>query len=49
MLESAGVGVVPGEAFGAPGYIRISLARPRKELVAGISKIAAFLAREVRK
>lgn len=35
LLEQAKVAVVPGEAFGAPGHIRISFARPMAELEEG--------------
>ena len=45
MLEEARVAVVPGEAFGGPGHIRISFARPMSELQDGARRIAAFLAR----
>ena len=45
MLEEARVAVVPGEAFGGPGHIRISFARPLDELQDGARRIAAFLAR----
>jgi aspartate/methionine/tyrosine aminotransferase len=37
--------VVPGEAFGGPGHIRISFARPIDELEEGARRIAAFLGR----
>jgi aspartate aminotransferase len=32
LLEKAGVAVVPGSAFGAPGYVRISFATSMKNL-----------------
>ena len=34
----------PGEGFGAPGYLRISFARPMEELREGVQRLAAFLA-----
>jgi aspartate aminotransferase len=44
LLAEKGVAVVPGEGFGAPGYLRISFARSMEELRAGAQRIAAFLA-----
>lgn len=43
LLEEKGVAVVPGEGFGAPGYLRISFARPLEELQEGVDCIASFL------
>lgn len=43
LLERSRVAVVPGEGFGAPGYIRISFARPASELEAGLGRIRGFL------
>lgn len=43
MLENYGVAVVPGEAFGMPGHIRISYAISEKNLVSGFEKIAEAL------
>jgi aspartate aminotransferase len=43
LLEEKGIATVPGEGFGAPGYLRISFARPLEELREGASRIAAFL------
>jgi aspartate aminotransferase len=43
LLEEKGVAVVPGEAFGAPGYVRISFARPLEELREGVGLIGDFL------
>lgn len=43
ILQEARVAVVPGEAFGGPGHIRISFARPMDELQEGARRIAAFL------
>ena len=44
LLEEKHVAVVPGEGFGAPGYVRISFARPLEELREGVRRIAEFLA-----
>ena len=44
LLRGHGVAVVPGEGFGAPGYVRISLARPVAELREGSRRMASFLA-----
>jgi aspartate aminotransferase len=43
LLDEQKVAVVPGEAFAAPGYVRISFARPMDELKDGMRRIAAFL------
>ena len=43
LLEESGVATVPGEAFGAPGFLRISFARPLEELRDGIQRMAEFL------
>jgi aspartate aminotransferase len=45
LLEEADVAVVPGEAFGTPGYFRLSCALGDADLEAGISRIAALVAR----
>jgi len=43
LLEKGGVAVVPGEAFGMGGHIRISYAVPEKELIEGFKRIASVL------
>jgi aspartate aminotransferase len=43
LLESARVAIVPGEAFGAPGYARLSYALGDDDLVEGVSRIAEFV------
>ena len=43
LLEKGGVAVVPGEAFGTGGHIRISYAVPEKELITGFQRIASVL------
>ncbi len=44
ILDEAKVAVVPGEAFGAPGYLRLSYALGDDDLVEGINRIAKLLA-----
>jgi aspartate aminotransferase len=43
LLDQAGVAVVPGEAFGGPGHIRISFGAGESELRAAFEKIAEVL------
>ena len=38
--------IVPGEAFGAPGYCRLSYALGDDDLVEGVSRIADLLGRK---
>jgi aspartate/methionine/tyrosine aminotransferase len=40
LLEHAAVAVVPGEAFGTPGYFRMSYALGDDDLVAGVTRMA---------
>ncbi len=44
LLDQAGVLTVPGEPFGAPGYLRISYAVPYETLTAGLDKMEAAIA-----
>jgi aspartate aminotransferase len=44
ILEEAKVAVVPGEAFGAPGHLRLSYALGDDDLVEGVTRIAKLLA-----
>jgi aspartate aminotransferase len=44
LLEEAKVALVPGEAFGAPGYARLSYALSDEDLTEGISRIGDLLA-----
>jgi len=44
ILEEAEVAVVPGEAFGTPGYFRLSYALGDDDLAEGVSRIAKLLA-----
>jgi aspartate/methionine/tyrosine aminotransferase len=43
LLEVAKVAVVPGEAFGAPGYARLSFALGDDDLGEGVRRIADLL------
>jgi aspartate/methionine/tyrosine aminotransferase len=43
ILAEAEVAVVPGEAFGTPGYLRLSYALGDDDLVEGVSRIAKLL------
>ncbi|MFB9472317.1 pyridoxal phosphate-dependent aminotransferase [Nonomuraea salmonea] len=43
ILEEAEVAVVPGEAFGTPGYFRLSYALGDSDLVEGVSRLAKLL------
>ncbi|WP_086818842.1 pyridoxal phosphate-dependent aminotransferase [Allokutzneria sp. NRRL B-24872] len=47
VLEHAEVAVVPGEAFGTPGYFRLSYALGDEDLVTGVTRMAELL-REAR-
>ena len=40
LLEEVHVALVPGEAFGSPGYARISFALGDEELEEGIQRVA---------
>ena len=44
ILDEAEVAVVPGEAFGTPGYLRLSYALGEDDLVEGISRIQRLVA-----
>ena len=43
ILEEAKVALVPGEAFGAPGYCRFSFALGDDDLLEGVTRLADFL------
>ena len=43
ILDEARVAIVPGEAFGAPGYARLSYALGDDDLVEGLTRIAKLL------
>jgi aspartate/methionine/tyrosine aminotransferase len=44
ILDEAEVAVVPGEAFGTPGYLRMSYALGDDDLAEGVSRIAKLVA-----
>ena len=44
ILEEAEVAVVPGEAFGTPGYVRMSYALGDDDLAEGVARIAKLVA-----
>jgi len=43
LLMEAGVGVIPGEAFGAPGFLRLSFAVENATISEGMRRIAGFI------
>ena len=43
LLEEAHVAVVTGDAFGAPGYVRLSFASSMKNLETGLARLHEFL------
>jgi len=43
LLDEVSVAIVPGEAFGAPGYARFSFALSDEDLVEGLERIAALV------
>ncbi len=43
LLEDAHVALVTGDAFGAPGYVRLSFATDEKTLSEGIDRLKSFL------
>ncbi len=43
LLDEVGVAIVPGEAFGAPGYARLSFALSDEELVEGLERITRLV------
>ena len=44
-LEGAHVCLVPGSAFGAEGFARLSFATSNEEIEAGVAQLAAWLAK----
>lgn len=40
LLDQAHIGVVPGEAFGAPGYLRLSYAQSNADITEGMRRFA---------
>ncbi|WP_242902941.1 pyridoxal phosphate-dependent aminotransferase [Actinomadura terrae] len=47
ILEEAEVAIVPGEAFGTPGYFRLSYALGDDDLVEGVSRVGKLLSEAV--
>jgi len=45
ILDEAKVAIVPGEAFGAPGYARLSFALGDEDLIDGVGRMADLLGR----
>ena len=45
ILDEAKVAIVPGEAFGAPGYARLSFAVSDNDIIEGVGRIADLLSR----
>ncbi len=45
ILEETGAALVPGDSFGAPGYLRLSYALSEAEIEAGVSRIAGMFGR----
>ena len=45
LLERAHVAVVPGEAFGAPGYLRLSYATSIERIEEGLRRLERFFSR----
>ena len=43
ILDEAEVAVVPGEAFGTPGYLRLSYATSDADITEGVGRMAALL------
>ncbi len=44
LLDEANVAIVPGEAFGAPGYSRLSFALSDEDLVEGLTRVQNLIA-----
>ena len=44
ILEHAEVAVVPGEAFGPSGYLRLSYALGDDDIAEGVARLAEFFA-----
>jgi aspartate aminotransferase len=43
ILDETGVAVAPGEAFGAPGYLRLNYAVDKDAMISGIARISELL------
>ena len=44
VLSESRVALVPGEAFGSPGYMRLSFALGDEDLVDGVTRLQELLA-----
>ena len=44
LLEEIKIAIVPGEAFGAPGYARLSFALSDEDLEEGLTRLIEFIA-----
>jgi aspartate aminotransferase len=42
LLERYDVAVVPGSAFGTPGWVRLSYAAPREQVLTGVRRLIAL-------
>ena len=42
LLEEHGVAIVPGAAFGTPGWVRLSYAAPLEDVVEGVRRLGAL-------
>ena len=45
LIDDAGVALVPGTAFGAPGHVRLSFAASMSTLEAALARLQRFFAR----
>jgi aspartate aminotransferase len=45
LLEKAHVALVPGEAFGAPGFLRLSYATSIERIDEGLRRLGKFFSR----
>jgi aspartate/methionine/tyrosine aminotransferase len=45
LLEEAGIAVVPGDSFGAPGFIRLSYALSDADLERGVTRMLDMFGR----
>lgn len=45
LIEEAGIAVVPGDSFGAPGYIRLSYALSDADLERGVTRMLDMFGR----
>jgi len=45
LIEEEGIAVVPGESFGAPGFIRLSYALSDEDLERGVTRMIAMFER----